>query len=112
MVYGEQVDFDVERRSVLVPQIAAALREVVPSATHAFITVNDADSDAPYLYAQIIINGAGKRIDSENPNAPENRVTNALVDAETLYSWDGYGLFLDLVRGVETEDDIFGMITG
>jgi hypothetical protein len=102
-------DFDVELRNELVPKIAAALLEAVPGATHADIHVNDAGTDAPYLYAGVILNAEGKRIGMEDPKALENQVTNALVDTKTKNSWDGYPLVLDLIRGVEV-DDIFDLI--
>lgn len=88
----EHADFDVELRNQLVPQIAASLCEAVPGATHAHIRVNDAETNAPYLYAGIILNAEGKRIEMEDPKALENQVINALVDAKTMTSWDGYRL--------------------
>lgn len=97
------VEFDTKLRDELVPKIAAALRDAVPSATHASIHVNDV-GDAPYLYAGIILNPQGRRIDMEDPEALENRVINALVDAKTKNSWGGYSLELDLIRGVEVDD--------
>lgn len=102
------VDFDSKLRDKLVPKIAAALLDAVPSATHASIHVNDV-GDAPYLYAGIILNAQGRRIDMEDPEALENRVINALVDAKTKNSWDGYSLELDLIQGVEV-DDVFDRI--
>lgn len=107
---GYEKDMDVELRNELVPQIAAALREAVPDATHAHIQVNDAETDAPYLYASVILNAQGKRIETEDANAPENQVINTLVDSKTKASWDGYTLELDLVRGVEMETDFWGLI--
>lgn len=101
---------DVELRNELVPKIAAALRGAVPDATHASIHVNDAETDAPYLYAGVILNAQGKRIDMEDPEAPENQVINDLVDSKTKASWDGYPLELDLVRGVEMETDFWSLI--
>lgn len=103
-------DMDFELRNELVPKIAAALREVVPDATHAHVHVNDAETDAPYLYAGIILNAQGKRIEREDPGAPENQVINALVDSKTKASWDGYTLELDVVRGVEMETDFWSLI--
>ncbi|MCO4253869.1 hypothetical protein [Pseudarthrobacter cellobiosi] len=103
-------DFDIKLRDELVPRIAAALREAVPGATHAHIHVNDVETDAPCLYAGVILNAEGTRIEMEDPGALENQVINALVDVKTKNSWDGYSLALDLVRGVEV-DDIFDLIT-
>lgn len=103
-------DFDIKLRNELVPQIAAALCEAVPGATHAHIHVNDPETDAPYLYAGVILNAEGKRIEMEDPGALENQVINALVDAKTKNSWDGYPLELDLIQGVEV-DDVFDLIT-
>jgi hypothetical protein len=60
-------EFDTNLREELVPKIAAALRDAVPGATHAHIHVNDAGTDAPYLYAGIILNAEGKRIETEDP---------------------------------------------
>lgn len=97
----ENADFDIELRNKLVPLMAASLREATPGATHAHIQVNDAETDTPYLYAGIILNTEGKRIETEDPHALENQVINALVDAKTKSSWDGYPLELDVVRGVE-----------
>lgn len=107
-------EFDVELRNDLVPQIAAALREAVPEATHADIHVNDAETDAPYLYAGIILNADGKRIETGDPVALENQVINALVDTTTKNSWDGYPLVLDLIRAIEMGDDmdLYDLITG
>lgn len=107
-------EFDTNLREELVPKIAAALRDAVPGATHAHIHVNDAGTDAPYLYAGIILNCEGKRIETEDPGALENQVINALVNAKTKNSWDGYSLPLDLVRGVEMDDDVdlFDLISG
>lgn len=103
-------EFDIKLRDELVPKIAAALREAVPDATHADIHVNDAGTDAPYLYAGIILNAEGRRIEMADPGALESQVINALVDVKTKNSWDGYPLVLDLIRGVEV-DDIFDLIT-
>lgn len=113
MAYWEHVEFDLDLRRKLVPQIAVALREAVPEATHADIHVNDAESDAPYLYAGIILDAKGKRIEKEDPEALENQVINALVDADTKTSWDGYPLALDLIRGVEMDDqtDLWDLMT-
>lgn len=102
-------EFDVELRNELVPKIATALREAVPGATHADIHVNDAGTDAAYLYAGVILNAEGKRIGMEDPKALKNRVVNDLVDVKTRNSWDGYPLVLDLILGVEV-DDIFDLI--
>lgn len=102
-------EFDTKLRDELVPKIAAALREAVPGSTHAHIHVNDPE-DAPYLYAGIILNSQGKRIEMEDPDALENQVINELVDAKTKSTWDGYPLELDLIRGVEV-DDVFDRIT-
>lgn len=106
-------EFDTNLHDELVPQIAAALREAVPGATHAHIHANDAETDAPYLYAGIILNAEGRRIEMGDPDALENQVINALVDTKTKNSWDGYPLVLDLVRGVEMDDevDLFDLIT-
>lgn len=108
MVAWWNPEFDTKVRDELVPKIAAALREAVPGATHAHIHVNDVDTNAPYLYAGIILDTEGKRIETEDPKALENQVINALVDVKTKKSWDGYSLALDLVRGVEV-DDIFDL---
>jgi hypothetical protein len=97
-------EFDIKLRDELVPKIAAALRAAVPGATHAHINVNDVETDAPYLYAGVILNAEGKRIGMEDPEALENQVINALVDVKTKNSWDGYPLELDLIRGVEVDD--------
>jgi hypothetical protein len=109
----ENPEFDVELRNELVPQIAAALREAVPGATHAHIHVNDTETEAPYLYAGVILDAEGKRIEMGDPAALENQVINALVDMKTKYSWDGYPLVLDLVRAVEMDDDmdLYDLIT-
>lgn len=110
MTYDYWQGVDVELRNKLIPQIVAALREAVPDATHAVIWVNDAETDAPYLYAGIVLNAEGERVAGENLSAPEHQAINALVDAETKASWDGIPLGLDLVRGVEVEDeDIFSL---
>lgn len=112
MIGGDMVwanaELDTKLRDELVPRIAAALRDAVPNATHASIHVNDV-GDAPYLYAGIILNAEGMRIDMEDPDAVENQVINSLVDDKTKNSWDGYPLELDLIRGVEV-DDVFDRI--
>jgi hypothetical protein len=97
-------EFDIKLRDEMVPKIAAALRDAVPGATHAHIHVNDVETDAPYLYAGVILNAEGKRIGMEDPEALENQVINALVDVKTKNSWDGYPLELDLIWGVEVDD--------
>ena len=107
----ENADFDINLRNELVSQIAVSLCEAVPGATYAHIHVNDAETNVPYLYAGVILNAEGKRIEMEDPGALENQVINALVDAKTKTSWDGYPLELDLIRGVEV-DDVFDRITG
>ncbi|MCH8565207.1 hypothetical protein LTH96_05600 [Nesterenkonia sp. LB17] len=108
---NDQVTYDIAERERLRPQILAALRRALPNATHA--DIGTIEEERIYLYATLVLDENGHRIESEDPEGAENKAMNevpGLTDS-ILRSWDGYPLHVDVISGEEIDYfDLFQLV--
>lgn len=96
---------NTQERADLLAKMAAEVRAVRPEVKFLFAHVNEEETDDVNLYASIVLDSDGNRVECEQTDEQENKALNIHPSKEVLNSWDGWPVALDVETGVELTDE-------